>query len=75
MAQKDTKPSHAAIILSMESVFGAIGGAILLGEQMQLRGYLGCALILSGILLTQFKFVKRRKSGAAAPPASGQSKP
>ncbi|HYE09708.1 MAG TPA: DMT family transporter [Patescibacteria group bacterium] len=56
VAQKDAKPSHAAIILSMESVFGAIGGALLLGETMSTRGYIGCALILGGILISQIKF-------------------
>ncbi|MEK6266531.1 MAG: DMT family transporter [Clostridium sp.] len=56
VAQKDAKPSHAAIILSMESVFGAIGGALLLGESMSSRGYMGCILILLGILVTQIKF-------------------
>lgn len=55
IAQKDAKPSHAAIIFSMESVFGAIGGAMMLGESMSLRGYLGCALILGGILVSQIK--------------------
>ncbi|MGK0465107.1 DMT family transporter [Clostridium sp.] len=56
IAQKNAKPSHAAIILSMESVFGAIGGAVLLGESMSSRGYIGCILILGGILVTQIKF-------------------
>lgn len=56
VAQKNAKPSHAAIILSMESVFGAIGGALLLGESMSTRGYIGCMLILTGILVTQIKF-------------------
>lgn len=56
VAQKDAKPSHAAIILSMESVFGALGGAVLLGEIMSTRGYIGCILILGGILLSQIKF-------------------
>jgi drug/metabolite transporter (DMT)-like permease len=56
IAQKNAKPSHAAIILSMESVFGAIGGALLLGEIMSVRGYIGCALILGGILISQIKF-------------------
>lgn len=55
VAQKDAKPSHAAIILSMESVFGAIGGALLLGESMSTRGLVGCALILGGIIFTQIK--------------------
>jgi drug/metabolite transporter (DMT)-like permease len=59
VAQKNAKPSHAAIILSMESVFGAIGGALMLGESMSTRGYLGCALILGGILVTQIKFTPK----------------
>lgn len=61
VAQKDAKPSHAAIILSMESVFGAIGGALLLSESMSLRGVIGCALILAGILISQIKFLTKRK--------------
>jgi len=53
VAQKDAKPSHAAIILSMESVFGAVGGALLLSESMNMRSLIGCALILTGILISQ----------------------
>lgn len=60
VAQKDAKPSHAAIILSMESVFGAIGGALLLSERMGLRGAIGCALILAGILISQLNFSRKR---------------
>ncbi|QAT40987.1 DMT family transporter [Clostridium sp. JN-9] len=53
VAQKYAKPSTAAIILSMESVFGAIGGAVILGETMNTRGYIGCIFILAGILVSQ----------------------
>jgi drug/metabolite transporter (DMT)-like permease len=60
VAQKDAKPSHAAIILSMESVFGAIGGALLLSERMGVRGAIGCALILAGILISQLNFSRKR---------------
>lgn len=56
VAQKNAKPSHTAIILSMESVFGAIGGALILGETMSSRGYIGCILILGGMLVSQIKF-------------------
>ena len=56
VAQKDAKPSHAAIILSMESVFGAIGGALLLSERMDTRGLIGCGLILAGVLISQISF-------------------
>lgn len=53
--QKYAKPSHAAIILSLESVFAVIGGFLLLGETMSLRGYIGCILMLSGVLLSQLE--------------------
>lgn len=55
VAQKHAKPSHAAVILSMEAVFAALGGALLLNENMGVRGYFGCALMLAGMLLTQVK--------------------
>lgn len=55
VAQKYAKPSAAAIILSMESVFGAVGGAVILGETMSPRGYIGCIFILAGILVSQLK--------------------
>ncbi|WAH60194.1 DMT family transporter [Pseudomonas silvicola] len=53
VAQKDAIASHAAIILSLEAVFAAIAGAWLLGEALQPRGYLGCALMLAGMLIAQ----------------------
>lgn len=62
VAQKHAKPSHAAIALSMESVFASIGGLLLLDEIMPLRGYLGCALMLTGMLLSQYEnFVKDKR--------------
>jgi drug/metabolite transporter (DMT)-like permease len=53
VAQKHAIASHAAIILSLEAVFAAIAGAWLLGEALQPRGYVGCALMLAGMLLAQ----------------------
>ena len=53
IGQKHAKPSHAAIALSMESVFAAIGGIVLLSESMSTRGYLGCGLMLLGMLIAQ----------------------
>lgn len=53
IAQKDAKTSHAAIALSMEAVFAAIGGAILLHERLPLRGYMGATLMLAGMLISQ----------------------
>jgi len=52
-AQKDAPASHAAIIMSLESVFAAIGGALILGEVLNNRGLLGCSLMLAGMLISQ----------------------
>ncbi|MBP3292915.1 MAG: DMT family transporter [Clostridia bacterium] len=53
---KYSDPTSGSIILSTESVFAAIGGAIILHERMAPLAYLGCVLILAGIILTQLKF-------------------
>ena len=60
LGQKNAEPAFASIILSMESMFSVIGGALILGERMTARGYIGCALIFAGVLLTQVKW-KRAK--------------
>ncbi|MFP5212064.1 MAG: EamA family transporter, partial [Acidobacteriota bacterium] len=54
VAQRDAHPAHAAIILSLESVFAALTGWILLGESLTLRAFWGCGLMLAGMLLSQF---------------------
>jgi drug/metabolite transporter (DMT)-like permease len=53
VGQKDAEPSHAAIILSLETVFAAVGGYLILGEQLGTREALGCALMLAGMLASQ----------------------
>jgi drug/metabolite transporter (DMT)-like permease len=53
VAQKHAIASHAALILSLEAVFAALAGALLLSESLQPRGYLGCALMFAGMLLAQ----------------------
>lgn len=53
VAQQWAKPAHAALILSLETVFGAVGGALVLGERMTARGYAGSLLILTGIMVSQ----------------------
>ena len=53
LGQKNSDPTFASIVFSTESVFSAIGGALLLNEIMSGRGYLGCVLIFIGIVLSQ----------------------
>ena len=53
MAQRNTHPAHASIIMSLEAVFAAIGGWLLLNEILSMRGLMGCGLMLGGMLISQ----------------------
>ena len=53
VAQQHAHSSHAAIILSLEGAFAVLGGWLILDEQLPMRGLLGCALMLTGMLLSQ----------------------
>ena len=48
-----SNPALAAIIFSLESVFAALGGMLLLHERMHVQGYIGCMLIFAGIVVSQ----------------------
>ncbi len=62
VGQKSAKPAHAAIILSLESVFAALGGVWLLNESLSSRAWLGCGLMLAGMLLSQIRWPMGRKT-------------
>jgi len=53
VAQRDALAAHASLIMALESVFGALGGALILGENMGVRGYVGAALMVAGIAVSQ----------------------
>ena len=53
VAQRSTTATEAAVIMSAESVFGAIAAATILRETMSLPDVLGATLILAAILLIQ----------------------
>ncbi len=67
VAQRDAKPTHAAIILSLESVFAALAGWVMLGETLGMRGLFGCALMLGGMLLSQLMPRPHETEPGAAP--------
>lgn len=54
VAQKDTDPTVASLIMCLESVFAVLAGWLILGDQMTAREYLGCFLMLCGILTAQW---------------------
>jgi len=50
VAQRHAPPTHAAIILSLEAVFAALAGWLVLGEILSLRGLIGCMFMFTGML-------------------------
>lgn len=55
--QKHAEPGPAAIIMSFESVFGALSGWLLLGEVMSASQVFGCVLMMAGVLTTQARTI------------------
>ena len=53
LGQRNFDPTLASIILSTESLFSAIGGALFLQERMGLKGIIGAVLMFAGILISQ----------------------
>ncbi len=53
IGQQYVPPANAAIILSAESLFGALGGAVVLNERLPPLGYLGAALIFVAIVTVE----------------------
>ena len=61
VAQKEAHHTHAAILLSLESVFAVIGGMWLLGETLTPRQWQGVVLMFIGMLLSQFRIFSFRE--------------
>ena len=62
VAQEKAHPTHAAIILSLEAVFGAIGGYAFLNEVLTSREFFGCCLMLLGMLCSQVSLKDLKQS-------------
>lgn len=54
-AQKYAKPSHAALIMSLESVFGLFSSIIFLGEIITFKASIGCAMIFASVLIAELE--------------------
>lgn len=64
LAQKDSNPMVVSLLLSLESVFAALSGAIFRHERMTGRELLGCLLMFAAVVIAQIP------SGADAKTAS-----
>jgi drug/metabolite transporter (DMT)-like permease len=61
--QRVAPATDAALVLSLESVFAALGGWLLLGEALTHVQILGCALMMAGVLLAQVSALRRSRAG------------
>ena len=63
LAQKESgNPTMVSLLLSLESVFGVIAGAIFLQERMSGKEYLGCVLMLVAVVLAQIPLPIKKKA-------------
>lgn len=51
--QKDVGPSLGSLIMSFESVFGAIGGWLILNQVLSVREIVGCILVFIAIVIAE----------------------
>ncbi len=65
IGQQHVPASNAAIVLSAESLFAALGGAVLLGERLSPIGYAGAALIFFAIILVEAVPALQQRRAAA----------
>ena len=63
-SQQHTPSADAAIIMSAEALFAALGGAVLLRERLGLISWIGCGLIFVAILAVELYPLLRKKSQA-----------
>lgn len=62
VAQKDTDPTVASLLMSLESVFSLVFGWILLKEAMSARELMGCVLMFAAIIWVQLPERKKVRS-------------
>jgi len=61
IGQRNVDPSVASILLSLESVFGVLGTAIILGSRLEPREYIGSSIVFVAVVLSQLDFKSYKK--------------
>ncbi len=63
LGQRDTEPTVATLLMSLESVFAALSGWLILHEALSFRELIGCVLVFAGVILAQLASPEKSKSG------------
>ncbi|MBR4760726.1 MAG: DMT family transporter [Lachnospiraceae bacterium] len=61
VAQKNTDPAIASLLMSLESVFALLAGFVILHQMLTIRELIGCGLVLAAVILAELP-VHRKKS-------------
>ena len=61
LGQKDTDPTVATLIMSLESVFAALSGWLILQERLSVRELIGCVLVFVAVILAQIPLPSKTK--------------
>ena len=60
VGQKYVRPQHAVLLLSLESVWAAVGGALILSERMSGQELAGCLLVFAAVIAAQIELPTRK---------------
>lgn len=61
LGQRDTDPTIATLLMSLESVFAALSGWLLLNESLSVQELVGCVLVFAAVILAQVPLPVRVK--------------
>ena len=75
LAQRDSNPTVVSLLLSLESVFATVAGAVVLGDRMSGREYFGCFLMLTAVVLAQIPVKEKRVAVVEAEEAEEEPLP
>ncbi len=75
LGQKGTNPTAASLIMSFESCFSLLGGVLFLGERLTPREWIGFALMVVAIVLTETKELFEKAPTPEFKPVSSENKP
>lgn len=62
IGQKHTNPILASLVMSLESVFSALAGWVILKQVMNTKEITGCILVFAAVILAQIPIVNKKKT-------------
>lgn len=60
LGQRHTEPTLATLLMSLESVFAALSGWLILGEKLNMKEFFGCVLIFAAVILAQIAGIDKK---------------